>query len=314
MGQAQRYPYQDEAKGGDQGGGGGAPDAAAAAAAAAGGDGKGGDGKGGEGEFTSGNWRATMAGEDAKALAKLERYSTPKDVANALLSVQERISRGELRSTLPKNATAEQVTAWRAENGIPDAPEKYELKLRDGFVIGDEDKPLVNNFLAEVYKGGADLNSTQASKVVDAYYQVQEVLTAQRATQDAQLVQEATDALNVEFGAEFRPNMNRLSSLLDMAPPGVKEKLLAGRTAEGKPMTGDADMVRWLVSLAREINPITTNVGDGAGGNMANAIADQIDAIEKTMREDRKKYDGDEKMQERYRELLTAREKIKAKE
>jgi hypothetical protein len=69
-------------------------------------------------------------------MKRLERYATPKDIADALLSVQERISAGELRSVLPKNATPEQVAQWRRRTASRKHAEKYELKLKTGSSSG----------------------------------------------------------------------------------------------------------------------------------------------------------------------------------
>ena len=94
-------------------------------------------------------------------------------------NLQNKIAAGEMRSTLPPNATEEQVKAWRSENGIPEAPEKYELKLKDGLVIGEEDKPIIDAFLKSAH--GANMTAQQASQAVDWYYEEVERQTAQRA-------------------------------------------------------------------------------------------------------------------------------------
>jgi hypothetical protein len=69
-------------------------------------------------------------------------------------------------------------------------------------------------------------------------------------------------------------------------------------------------MARWLVHNAKTINPMASVV-PGAGANLASAIEDEITSIEKVMRENRKAYNGDEKMQQRLRDLYSARERAK---
>lgn len=256
------------------------------------------------------DWRTQIAGTDETIAKKLARYSSPKDVANALLSVQNRISAGELRSALPKNATEDQVKAWRQENGIPEAPDKYELKLADGLVVGDDDKPLIDNLLKSMHNVNAP--SVIASEVVNFYYATKEAEEAARHQKDADAARAASDALHAEWGAEFRPNMNMVDGLLDTAPAGVKDLIKFGRLSDGTPIMANPDAIRWLNNMAREINPVTTVVPN-AGANVSGAIDDEIKKIETTMRTDRKAYNADEKMQARYRDLLNARERANKK-
>jgi hypothetical protein len=263
-----------------------------------------------EGIWWQDDWRAKAAGTDEKMLKRLERYSTPKDALNALAHVQTRISAGELRSALPKDAKPEEIAAWRTENGIPEAADKYDLKLSDGLTIGDEDKPIIGEFL----KAGLEvnLNNSQASKVVDWYYGEVERQTEAREAADQQAATAAQDALHAEWGPEYRANINMIESLLDTAPNGVKDKFKFGRLADGTPIMADPDTIRWINGMARQINPVTSIVPN-AGGDLAGAIDSEIAGIEKVMRTDRKAYNADDKMQARLRDLYSARERAGAK-
>ena len=106
---------------------------AAGAAGAQGGAGAGaGDDKGAAATFTkqaqvgdAGNteaawpqdWRDQLAGGDEKLVKRAQRYASPRDVWNALVAAQNRISSGELKSVLPKDAKPEEIAAWRTEQG-----------------------------------------------------------------------------------------------------------------------------------------------------------------------------------------------------
>jgi len=261
------------------------------------------------------DWRNQIANGDEKIAAKLSRYSSPKDVANALLSVQSKIGAGELRSVLPKNATEEQVKLWREENGIPESPEKYDLKLADGLVIGTDDKPLIDNLLKAMHKVNAPAGI--ASEVVNFYYAQVEANEADRQQKDSAAAREVSDALHAEWGGEFRANMNMIDGLLDTAPNGVKDLIKFGRLSDGTPIMANADAIRWLNNMAREINPVTTLLPN-SGANISGAIDDEIKKIETNMGAPKgtpahKAYWGDEKAQSRYRELLDARDRAKKK-
>lgn len=321
----------DQAAGGGGGGGAAAP-VAAAGAATAGATGAAASGSTGEaaGAAASGegatagkaiegdwapDWREKIAGTDEKLLGRLSRYASPKAVTEALVSVQNRISAGELRGALPKNATEEQTKLWRSENGIPESPDKYELKLADGLVIGTEDKPLIDNLLKSVHE--ANGNGAVASKVVEFYFAQVERAEQQRHDADRVAAQTAQDALNAEWGTEFRPNMNAIEGLLGTMPQDVKDLFKFGRLSDQTPIMGNADVIRWLNGLSRQINPVSTLIPN-AGANMAGAIDDEIKKYETNMAAPKgtpasKAYWDDPKAQERYRELLTARERGKQK-
>jgi hypothetical protein len=88
----------------------------------------------------------------------------------------------------------------------------------------------------------------------------------------------------------------------------VNDGLLSARGPDGVPTLNNPDVMRWLVSMARELNPAATVVP--GSGNATASVADEIANIEKTMRENRRAYMADEKMQARYRQLLDARERL----
>ena len=257
----------------------------------------------GNGAFPD-NWRQAIAGDNADELKQLERYSTPQDVWKKARALEVRLSSGELRSNLPKDATPEQTAAWRKENGVPEAPEKYELKLKDGLVIGAEDKPIVDSFLKRLH--GKHVTNEQASELVNAYYDILEAEAAKGETEKAGVKQKVSDALTTKWGGDYRGNMNRIAALVDAnVPITSKLKGMIQATIET-----NQEFAELMETFARQINPVTTLI-PGAGANIANALADEINAIELKMRTDRDAYNKDEALQARYRDLLEARERIK---
>lgn len=262
-------------------------------------------------------WRDLYAKGDAKKSERLTRYASPEAVFDSLLTLQGRIGAGELRSALPKDANEEQVKTWRVENGIPEAPEKYEIKLRDGLVIGEQDKPYVADFLKKGH--GLHMNNAQASGIVEAYYDTLTKQAEVRADEDKKAATEAINALAAEWGGEYKGNMNMVYGLLDTAPAGVKDAILAGRGADGRPLMANPDFIRTINAWSREINPVTTLVPN-AGANVGSAIDDEIKGIEKKMADKGSEYwkgpllekNGrkDTEMAHRYNELLGAKERL----
>lgn len=257
------------------------------------------------------DWREQLAGSDEKYLKRLQRYNSPRDVANALVAVQTRISAGELRSSLPKDAKPEEIAKWREENGIPDKPEGYDLK---DIKVDAEYKPLVDSFLKmghQMHLPPETVKQLVNWRLTEAKAEMDRRVTEQN-QKDSDFARETEDDLRTEWGNEYRANLNRIDGLLAQAPQGVKDLLLGGRLSDGSALGSHPQVLRWLAGLARELNPAASVIG--AGGEGAQATIDaEIERIEKVMKNDRAAYNADEKMQARLRDLYEARERMSAR-
>jgi len=255
------------------------------------------------------DWRNNISKGDEKLLNRLSRYASPEAMATALIAAQNKISSGDFKQALSKTPSAEELKAWRTEQGIPETPEKYDLDLGGGLKVGDEDRPFVDQFLKSAH--GTNQTQDQVKASLRAYYDVQEKITEQIQQKDLQYKESAEETLRAEWGNDYRRNINLVNGLLDgVGSPDLKDKILHGRLSDGTPIGASPDALKMLISLALINNPAGTVVPN-AGGNVAQTVGDEIGKIEKVMRENRKAYDKDESMQARYRELLGAREKLK---
>jgi hypothetical protein len=243
------------------------------------------------------DWREKAAAGDEKKLAKLSRYASPQAVADALLAAQTKL--GEKGTRLPKDATPEQIAAWREDNGIPDKPEKYDVKL-DGIEIGEQDKPLVDKFLASAH--GANMTKEQVKASLQSYYEAIDTAKQERQRLDVEIQTKAEDTLRAEWGQEYRRNINLVTNLLDGAGEGMRDKILLGRLADGTPIGSSPEALKFLTSLALERNP--TGVITPSGSATETTVQDEITKIETIMRKNRSEYNRDQGMQERYRQLL----------
>ncbi len=68
------------------------------------------------------DWRKQMAGGDEAYLKQLERFDSPAAVGKSLREAQLKISQGGAKPALPKDATPEQLAAFRKEAGSPRPP------------------------------------------------------------------------------------------------------------------------------------------------------------------------------------------------
>lgn len=168
------------------------PGSAAAAPAAAAGD----EGKG----YWPDDWQTKVAKGDEKRAAHIKRYASPEAMADALIAAQNRIRAGDLKAALPENAKPEELSAWRKDNGIPDAPDKYDLKFDDGLAIGAEDKPIIDAFLKTAH--AANMKPEQVKTAVKWYYDEQTRQAEERSQKDVTERAAALDVLNAEWGRD----------------------------------------------------------------------------------------------------------------
>ena len=265
-----------------------------------------GDGKGGEGYWPA-DWRDTVSKGDAKILARMGRYASPAAAMEALVAAQNRISAGELKPVLGKNATPEQVKEYREALGIPETPDKYDLG-KDIKIEGMDP-----TLLGEVLKEAHESNQTpdQVKATLKAWSKISQSVKEQQYESDVNIQKTSEDALRAEWGTEYRRNINIIHGMLDgAASPGLKDAIMGGRLADGTPIGSSPDALKFLVGLALIQNP-TGVVVPGSEANPMKGVEEELAKIDQTMKTNRTTYNKDEKMQARYRELLVAKEKLK---
>lgn len=259
------------------------------------------------------DWREKMAGDDAKFLSALKRYSSPLTWAAAGYAAQQRIRAGDVREPLSEKATPEQLAAWREKNGIPAAPDKYELKLSDGLVVGEEHKPLVDAFLKVAHDG--NMRPEDVNRTVDWYFRSLDEAAQQKYEADVTFRRESEDALHQEWGQDYRGYVNAIASLLqERAPEGFAERFFSARTPDGRLLGNDPDTLKMLAQLAIDLNPAATVV-PGSGQSSASQIEDRLGQIQKMLGDfssDYYKSGGvGDKLQAEYLQLLEAKSRIR---
>jgi hypothetical protein len=243
------------------------------------------------------NWRETVSKEDGKKLAQLQRYASPEVALQALFAAQERIRSGELKPTLDKNATPEQLAEWRAANGIPASPDKYDLGK--DVVVEEGDKPVIDMLLKAAHE--THQTPEQAKANVKTLMQIRDQSLRHQEAEDQRLAQETEDALRSEWGGEYRRNLNLVHSILDATgAPGFKENLLAGRLADGTPIGSSPEALRMLLGVSLIQNP-TGVVVPGGDANQDKGIREELETLQKVPAERKS-----EKQSQRERDLYDA--------
>lgn len=256
------------------------------------------------------DWRTDMAAGDADLLKFLGRFHSADAVVKKIKHYSDGEKAGKYRDPLGDNPTDEELADYRKSQGIPDKAEGYLDTLPEGLVIGDDDKPFVDEFLTKMLGTNAPPSAVNAA--LDAYYGI---IASQQAAQEeavAAAKDTASETLREEWGGDYKRNLNAMTGYLNGLPSEISDALRGAVGSDGIHLGNNPVFLKWMTSLALEANPLATVV-PGAGANQASAVADEIASIEKAMRTDRSAYNKDEKMQARYRELIEAKLKLDAR-
>lgn len=269
------------------------------------------------------DWRETtaaaIAGDDARARAKelkrLERYADPAGLYAKARELEAKLSEsGSVKLPGPK-ATPDEIRAYHRAIGVPDGPGDYFdlIRLDNGAVLGPADRPIAESFAAALHPAGATADVMSAA--LNWYFRNEEEEAAALDAADEAFRAESERALKDEFGPAFARHTNAIAGLFASAPGGADlenpgslfARLMGGRLADGRIAGNDPDMARFLIALARALNPAATVTE--AGNPSGQSIDAEIAEIRGRMRADRRGYFSDDGLQARYRELIATRER-----
>lgn len=119
-------------------------------------------------------WRELVSAGDDKVLQELTRYKSPADIGKQLLSQKQELSKRAQPVTLPKDATPEQVAAYREAIGVPKegTVEAYGIKAPDGYALTESDKVTLAAFAKEMHEVHAPPSIVH--KAVAKFFEVQQ--------------------------------------------------------------------------------------------------------------------------------------------
>ncbi len=256
------------------------------------------------------NWREMMAGSDDKLLARLKRFNAPTGIMTSWREAEKKLSSGELKKALPKDATPEQVAEWRKENGLPEKPEDYKLDL-GGIVPSEKDLEVLSEFKTVSHE--TNLPPDVANKLAKWVFERQEKVVAEQVKADKEFNVQAQVDLRQEWGAEYKPNLNAMNSFLDttLGEEG-KNNLFGARLADGSLLGDNPGILKWLAQVAKDNMPGAELVPTGAP-SVAKGVHGRIAEIEAMQRTEPDKYWGNAAVQDEYLKLLTARDKMQSR-
>lgn len=252
------------------------------------------------------DWREKLAGGDMKELEQLKRSGSPLDVWKKARSLEQKLSSGEYKRELGKDATPEQVAEWRKEQGIPEAPDGYKIELPGGVIPGEADKPVIDAFTKAVHEKG--WSNDKVNEALDWYYKEQDRKNAETVQRDGDFKRGSEDKLRGEWGADFRRNLTAAENLIAGMPGEAAKNFLTGRLADGTKIGDNADVLKWLSGISMDLNPAATLVPAGSGGV---GVSDRLGEIRQMRRENPDSYDSNKAVQAEELQLIEIELKMK---
>lgn len=259
------------------------------------------------------NWRDLMAAGDDAFRKQLDRVSSPLDIAKNYRELERKKSSAPAPApTLPENATAEQVAEYRKAVGLPESPDKYEIKLPEGFQFGEKDKPYVDMYLKTMHDRNLPTEAVNAG--LNAYAAILEKQATEYVQRDMSDKRAFEDQMRSEWGNEYRTNVNIVENFISSAPADIGEMIVHGRGPDGRALLNNPEFVKWINTMAREINPAATVVP--SGGDMVKTIDAELQALDDYRRANLNngRWHNDDARRARHRELLEAKSKLEAKQ
>jgi len=257
------------------------------------------------------SWRSDFlsnAGFEGEELTKrsgqMERVSDMKTFATNYFSAQDKIRSGEMSTGLAADATPEQLTDWRAANGVPAESTGYDLTLNEGLVLGDVDKSIMDSVYAAGHAG--NVSTEVMGSMVNAFLEGRELEADDLQSQDGIHKQQTETLLRKTWGSDFDRNRNMVQGLVNGLPETVRGDFEGARMADGRALFNSPEVMVFMADIQRRLNPMAT-VMPGSD-NPVQATADRIKSLETQMREDSVAWHKDKPAQEELMRLYGAQQ------
>lgn len=236
-----------------------------------------------------------------KELKRLERLGIekPEQIYGLYRELDNKLNGGGLIKVPGKDAKPEDVAEFHKAIGVPEKVEDLigAIKLENGAVIGEADKPVLDAFAAQMHKAGA--TPAVMSAAVQAYYDLQAQSEADKADADDEALRQGIAALKEELGGNFRRETAAIKNLFDTAPGGADDKnpaslysrVMTARTQDGKLLGNDLDFLKMMMAWRQDIRPFATVTEDGAGS--AKTAEARLQEIRDLRKSDPRRYRSD---------------------
>jgi hypothetical protein len=251
------------------------------------------------------DWRERLAAGDESFKKIVSRYSSPETFAKAYGSLRQQLASGELIKKLPDNASEQEVAEWRAQMGLPEKPDGYQLTRVMGYEWQEGDKENLNSFIAAAH--GSNFTQKQLDTALDWYGKQVVAQEEKRFEQDTLAKQACEDHLRTEWGPQFRGNIGLMKRFIESdIPDGAGQALVNARLEDGSRLIDQPWFAKWMVQMAQDVHGEAAFAGGSEG---VASLASRKAEIEKIMSTDYPAYARDKNMQKEYAQIIEREER-----
>lgn len=249
------------------------------------------------------DWRDKIAGDDADARKRLDRFKVPGDIFKSFRELETRQSKGGNKPADIPPPDAEKdpdgLKAWREERGIPADPTGYTVPDTVKEMVTEDDKPVVEGFTAAMHSKNIPPNAAAAA--MEFYFETRDAQIAAELQADKAAASEVADALRSEWGSEYKPLSSAAAKFASEITPGIN--WFDARLDDGRLLSNVPEFVKALADLALLKYGDTSYVG---AETAAKTNSRKVE-LETMQRDTPEKYGAAE--QKEYGEILAALEK-----
>lgn len=213
------------------------------------------------------NWRDQIASglpadQQDKAKKFLAARQSPYDVLRTGMAADQKIS--ELMRDRVRIPTGDgkddpkEVELYRKARGVPSEPKDYKVAVPEEFgQLTSLDEGLRDEFLGGAHK--LNWGQKDVDYAIQTHFAIQRTLAAQTAKRALESSQRAQDDLRVEFGKEYRGNVELVNRMFaeGLARHGMEDgeerlNFFSKRFADGTAVGEHPAFVKMMVEIARE--------------------------------------------------------------
>lgn len=230
------------------------------------------------------DWRANISDEDLREHAS--RFASLEELVRGNKELRRERDQLKSKAVVPpgKDASEEEVAAFRKAIGVPDSPDKYEFPELPDEEMTDEVKASREAWAKVMHEHNvpADAAKALAERMQQSLQEKQEA----QAQADREFAQQQDQALKKEWGKDYDANkeyatqaVRELASRTGIDLEGLRHKEMK----DGRFLLDDADVLRLFAPIGREMSEGTLGrtVDDGERQRIEDEISDLRQKINK---------------------------------
>jgi len=257
------------------------------------------------------DWRGAIAGEDKKLAKRLERFTDLTQFGKSYFEADAKLNDGKRVMIPGADATDEDRAAWIKQRGIPETPDKYEIKVKppEGLELSEGEQDRLKAITARLHKaGGLSADPEVVNLAHEIYYQERMEAESQMMAQ-ATIQKEETEAFLKKIwpGQELKRNV----AFADQAISHYfKEDFAAIKDlqfADGTRLGDNLQFIQAMARIGRDTmeDPVFLEAGRN-GADPGKSLDKELESIMSLRATNRAKYNAPE-TQKRLAEIYAAK-------